>query len=177
MPSFRSFLKINTIGNWGGVMKAFTEMGFDINQAAKNGQISAAKKILKLVKNHIQKQDLPWEQLQRSTIRRKNSSDIYLDTHIYFESINYWWENKIIKIGVKRGISYPSNGPEVAQVGIWMELGTKYMPARPVWGPSIEELGKEGIKNIVADTIVRKLERTFKGTPAQITRGWVLSHL
>lgn len=151
-------------------------MGFDVDVAVRSGQVQAAKRLVKIVKGHITKQDLPWVQLSAETKAMKGHSDILLDTKLYFESINYWWENKILKVGVKRGLHYDS-GVEISNVAALLEFGTRKMPARPLWGPSIQEIGgKEGIQNIVADAIVRKLQRTFAGTPAVITRDWVKSY-
>lgn len=176
MPASRSYIKVNQTGNWNGLLRAFRDMGFDINTAARNGQQEAAKKLIKIVKGHIINQDLPWPKLNEHTKNAKNSSDILIDTRLYFESINYWWENKTIKAGVKRGLHYPS-GVEISNVAAMLEFGTSKMPDRPVWGPSLEEIGgKEGLRDIVAESIVRKLQRTFAGTPAQITKDWVMSY-
>ena len=176
----RKFRRINAltsypIGNWDGVIKFFDKMGIEMKKKIVKAQWDSMKNLKNIVIGHILAQDLNWEKLSPRTERRKkkNKSLIYIDTELYLNSIKIWKKGNTTFVGVKKGIVYKRNSGRVSleRVAIWMEYGTKNMPARPLWTPSIEEVGgPKGIRDFVAAAIYRRLKWLARGTPIKVTQ-------
>jgi hypothetical protein len=135
------FLKIKLVGKWGLAKNAIATLPESIQRSYRAGQEKYAKKLVKTVKDHIKNQDLNWQPLAESTKKRKGHDTILIDTKAYIESVQIYTQNKSVQVGVKRGLVNPKSGIEISRYASLNEYGSDKKPARPVWEPSIKELG------------------------------------
>lgn len=158
------YAAVKPFGNWAAARNRTSTLPQTIKRSIRAAEEKAAKKLIKIVKNHILNQDLGWVPLKPSTVSRKGHDNVYIFSKVYFDSLKFWQKGYTVNIGVPRGVYYPSNlgGEEVWKVAMWMEYGIpkRNLPPRPLWGPSIQEMGgKDGLQDIVKDALQRKLKR------------------
>lgn len=132
----------------------------DIRKAYLRSQSSIADKLLRIVRRHLVNQDLSWEPLSLGTIDKKRHDLILIDTETYLNSIDRFQSGYNIFVGVKKGIMEPKTGMEVSRIAALHEFGTELIPARPLWEPSINELGgKSGIKEQFLNDLASRLTK------------------
>jgi hypothetical protein len=164
-----------TVGDWSGVIKFFKDSGIEVRKKTMDAQWEICKKLKSILIRHIIANDLNWANLSPITRanKKENKNMIYMDTELYINSIQVWRNGLNAQVGLKKGATYrrKSGSVSLERVAMWMEYGTQKMPARPLWAPSIEELGgKEGIRDFVVDAIFRRLKWLAKGKPIKITK-------
>lgn len=161
-------IKVQPFGNWDKSVGFFKSLPSYVMSSSLYGQKKHMDKIVATVKAHIKNQDLDWEPLSESWVETKGTDLIYLDTTKLYLSIKSFRSGYTYYAGIKRGIYY-DDGLEVAAVANIMENGApdKNLPARPVWGPSIEEHGGvQGIRDSVINAIVTRMTLEGLGTIA-----------
>lgn len=152
-------VNIRAVGDWRGANAMFRNFSRDIKRAFKSSQENVAKKLLRKVKGHLKKQDLGWVPLSQKTIDRKGHAIALIDSGAYYRSIKFWQVSYTVYVGVRRGV-LNSDGNEIARIAVWQEYGTRYIPARPLWRPSIEEIGGPvGMRNDVQRSMYWKLRK------------------
>lgn len=149
-------------GNWGEINRQFKNLPREVNSSIVWGQRKAAEKLVKIVKAHINNQDLGWA--ARSPRTTPNDPRVLVDMGEYYDSISAWRKYGVYYAGVPRD-KYNSKGTRISEYALINELGSGDIPARPLWGPSFEELGgPHGVRDIVMQAIYRKLrELNTKG--------------
>lgn len=154
------YVSVRPFGNWAAARNRTSKLPQTIKRSIRAAEEKVAKRLIKIVREHIIKQDLNWVPLSDAAIKSKGHNKVYRFTGTYFNSLKFWQKGYSVEIGIPRGVYEPRNGVELWKVATWMELGTTKMPARPIWGPSIKELGgRGGMQDIVADTLREKLAR------------------
>lgn len=156
------YFDVKPFGNWAMARNASSTLPQTIKRSIRSAEEKVAKKLIKIVKGHIQNQDLNWVPLSPQSIKRKGHDKVYIFTGTYLNSIKFWQKNYTVHIGIPRGIYEPRNRIELWKIATWMETGmpSRNLPARPVWGPSVEELGgRGGMQEIIEETLRRKLSR------------------
>lgn len=150
-------LKFTPFGDWPKAAFLIADLPRTIRRSILYGQEKAVRKLAKIVKNHIISQDLP-SLTQNPKKRIRNGEErVLIDTATYLSSIGVWQKDYTFYVGVKPGLIEP-NGTEISKVAYLLETGTKNIPPRPVWGPSIEEMGGiQGINKIVYLVLAAKL--------------------
>lgn len=133
----RSSVNVKLLGNWPGATKAYALMVPAIRRSVVNGQRRYARRLVAKVKGHIMSQDLPWPPASES----KRGQILMIDTREYYSSIRYWQKNYELYVGVPKHFIHGRTGQPLWKVATWQEKGTKNIPARALWGPSIDELG------------------------------------
>lgn len=182
-PKRLSPFLVKKIGNWDGAMDFFKQMGMRVKTVTLQSQKEICKELRDRVIKHIVAQDLEWPSLSEITKKIKNQTNkdlILIDTELYMKSIKMWQVGNTWIVGVKKGIVYRRKGSfmSVDRVAILLEFGTTRMPARPLWQPTMNELGgAKGIRNYVAKKIYEKLKDQAKGTPVQITKKDILDKI
>ena len=152
-------LEFTAFGDWDKANFNIKELPKTIQRSILDIQEKTTKNLARTVKNHILNQDL--ESLARQKKKPQYSHDVrtLIDTATYVESISTWRKDNIYYAGVKPGI-VDMVGVEVARIAFWLETGTKRMPARPVWGPSLEEIGGiKGMKTALYNRLKQKYEK------------------
>lgn len=141
----RSSVKVSMLGNWPKAVKTFATLSPVVKRSIAMGQRKYARKLVAIVKGHIIQQDLGWKAASPS----KRGSMLMIDTRDYYQSIRYWQKNYELHVGVPEHLIHGRSGQKLWKVATWNERGTKKIPARPLWGPSIKELG--GTKQVAID--------------------------
>lgn len=174
-------IKFELFGRWAETMKVLGRLSPEIKEASIKAQMKVGREIVKKVKAHLRNQDLGWAPLDTDYARRK--SRLGLDTRTliswgtYYNAIEMWTSgNKhLMMIGVRSGIYTRSpNGRksklEVAKIAAIHEFARgKKMPKRPLWNPTIAEMGGvNGIKKMYINSLVYHLSR--KGIPVKAFR-------
>jgi hypothetical protein len=171
------------IGNWDGAIEFFRTSGYRVKTVALKAQEEICREYKKRLINHIISQDLNWQPLSERTRERKNPKNkdlILIDTELYVKSISITRMGNTWMTGIKKGIAYKRKGSfiNLDRVAVLNEFGTTKVPERPLWEPTLEELGgPKGIRNFVANAIYEKLKQQANGKPIQITKSKILGKI
>lgn len=150
-------LEIKKEGNWVGVKLALQNLPLQVRSSAVWGQQKVATKLVKIVKKHINSQDLGW--VPRSAKSRSNDPRILVDSEAYYGSIKAWRTGDTYNAGVPAN-AFNARGMRIADYAAMNEYGADNLPARPLWAPSFKELGgKKGVSSIVTAAIFEKVRR------------------
>lgn len=174
---------VELFGDWDGCTKFLNSMGYEVDKKVKDSLWVYAKKLRDIVKNHIIHQDLNLADTSERTkkLKKQNKDLILIDTEVYVQNIKAWRDRGNVYVGVKRNLLQKRKGQPpvpVDKIASWLEEGTRKMPPRPHWKPSIEEMGgKEGLKEFVIDAIFRRLKWLARGKEIVVTRSSVLAKL
>lgn len=151
-------LKFTPFGDWDKAKILTKALPTTIRRSVLWGQEKAVRKLAKIVKQHILSQDLPALSQNPKKKIRQGEERVLIESGTYVDSISVWQQDFTYFVGVKPGLIEP-NGNEISKVAFWLETGTKNIPPRPVWGPSIEEMGGiKGINKIVLAVLAAKLK-------------------
>jgi hypothetical protein len=148
-------------GDWKGATEMLGTLDTKIRRGIQAAQRSQGQKLVRIVKNHILDQDLDWAPKKHP--EKSGDPRVYIDTEAYYNAITEWQENLIHYIGVKSDKTN-GRGQNIAYYAYlleygWTSRGGNNVPARPLWQPSIDEMGgQEGWKKAIADDIRRKFK-------------------
>jgi hypothetical protein len=101
--------------------------------------------VLNKVQGHIDSQDLGWTPLADSTVALKNGdSTIYVETgflrnNLKAQKVQSSSTSVTFYIGVDASATTPS-GESLGDIMIWLEYGTRSIPARPLIRPTFDEV-------------------------------------
>lgn len=164
------------IGQWEQTVRTMQKMRYTIKAASLNAQIRLCKEIAKRVKGHLRNQDLPWRHLTPNYLRKKTAKGwderMLIGSQTYYDSIKVITKGNqhLAYVGVPKGIYGPKlsgkgrNKLEVAQIAAIHEFSQNAKRRRPLWNPTIREMGgAKGIKQIYTDFLFKELRR--KGFP------------
>lgn len=165
-------IKFELLGNWALTQKIIKELPGDVKESYRQAQRSFGKKLERKVKRHLRNQDLPWKELAESTVKRKKSQEILIETSDYYNAIRTYSSGPYtISVGVKEGV-YKLRGKgeneskiSIADYAAIHERGHVFengrvVPKRPLWVPTWKEMGgKEGMANEVIDAVNKVLAR------------------
>lgn len=149
-------IEFKLVGDWRGAQRALDQLPRQVKTAALWGQEKAARKLVRIVKAHIDTQDLGWE--PRAANTNSNDPRTLVDTEAYYNSIKVWRSSGTYFAGVKRS-EYDSKGRRISDYAIYHEFGGPNLPRRPLWGPSMVDLGGgRGVRKIVLTAIYNKVK-------------------
>lgn len=178
-------LQFTPVGDWERVIKEIQRLGPTIKAAGIKAQIRLCNLIMHRVKEHLHNQDLPWAPLSASHIKAKKikgfSTDILSMSHAYYNAIGVFQKGHqhMVFVGVPRGIygvdiQGNKNPKEIALIAAIHEFSYKDVYKRPLWNPTIEELGgPRGIRDIFlgyfyAELRIRKVPVELLKNPLKI---------
>ena len=149
-------------GKWELATKAIESMPSKLKEAYRQSQRNYGDKLRRVVRNHIIAQDLPWKDLSSATIKRKGHQEIYQDSLDYYNAIRVYSSGPYrISVGVKPN-DVNQKGVNIAMYAAVNEFGhrfegsNRYVPKRPLWAPSVKDLGgKQGLAESVAGNFNR----------------------
>ena len=112
--------------------------------------------VLQKMKDHIDKQDLGWTPLSSSTVIKKGSNTIYVETgylrnNLKVRKVKAPQNGLTIFIGANAWDKHP-NGMSLSKLMIYLEYGTSDLPPRPLVRPTWEEvqpLVKSACRNLI----------------------------
>jgi hypothetical protein len=161
-------IEIKMIGDWRGAKRGLQELPFMVKSSALWGQRKAAERLVKIVKAHINNQDLGWA--PRSANTSSNDPRTLVDNEDYYKNIKAWRKNELYYAGVPRD-KYNGKGVRISDYATIHEHGAKGLPARPLWAPSFQEVGgAKGIRAIIVDSIYAKV-RNLRAKGFDVTIG------
>lgn len=142
-------------GDWDLAQRVLAGLDKKIALGAYQGQLSAAKKIKRIVRRNIRQDGsgLNWAPLAKSTLARKRRLGQSLNrlyaTGQYYRSITIIRKGLTVKVGVKSRTPH-SSGLTVSQLATIQEFGSNdwRIPARPLWAPSFKQFG--GGKRVIS---------------------------
>lgn len=138
-------------GDWAQVLWLTQGAAATISEGAILGQLSAGKKMEKIVKRHIRENGarIGWPLLSSETQEKKasmgfNADRMYYMTGTYYWNIKTWRLGDKVYTGIKKGIRHPINTHiTIGQIANILEYGaqSRGIPPRPLWAPSFKDLG------------------------------------
>lgn len=165
-------INFKLMGNWEEVVRQINRLGPEVKKSSLGAQMKVATVIATKVKRHIRDQDLPWAPLHDDYQRKKQQKGLSGKTLMayktYYENIEVWkvGNQHLLNIGVKRGIythelSGRKSKIDVATIAAIHEFSSgKKLPRRPLWNPSIGELGgAKGLKKLYVNSLVWRLRK------------------
>ncbi|MCF6192325.1 MAG: phage virion morphogenesis protein [Candidatus Hydrothermae bacterium] len=130
-------------GDWGRLIRDLATAPSRLDRARRRALADIADRLEGEAVGHIRAQDLPWEPLSPKylswKIRKGYSENIYVKTATLFRAITSEVGEDRAFVGVRRGTVREADGTDVVEIARWLEEGTSRMPARPLWGPTVEE--------------------------------------
>lgn len=170
--SGRPQISFKLYGQWDEAMRLFAKLGPEVKKSSIKAQLKVGKAIVAIVKGHLRKQDLGWAQLDKVYAKRKSaaglSGKILMSYKTYYDNIITWvpGSQSMLLIGVKKGIfTKQINGKrsrlDIATIAAIHEFSSnRKLPKRPLWNPSISELGgAPGIKKMYIKALIWHLQR------------------
>lgn len=165
-------LTYKPFGDWAGAVRVFSRLSPEIKVACIRAQEKVGATILKKVKAHLLKQDLPWRPLNKRYKRSKAKGGwdtrILLATHSYYDNINMWKRSNgwYVFVGVKKGVygktmSGKKTAIDIATIAYIHEFSQKAKRRRPLWNPVIREMGNTpGLKAEFIKRLKTELRRS-----------------
>lgn len=169
---FRPRIEVKPFGQWAETIRMMGKLNPAIKQSSLKAQLKVCRVIKKKVKAHLRDQDLGWKALNPKYAQKKVYA--HLDPRVliavgtYYWSIDVWQKGSqhIVFCGVRKGIYTRSiNGKrsklDVAQIAAIHEFATgKRMPRRPLWNPTIAEMGgSKGIQTMFLNSFAWWLQK------------------
>lgn len=152
MPKVTMF----SYGPWNKITMNLAGLAPALQSSAVWGQRKSAERLVKIVKDHIDNQDLGWPKLSPDTLT--GDPRILVDNQEYYNSIKAWKKGNTYFAGVPAG-SVNSRGIRISLIALVHEHGTARVPRRELWRPSVEELGhSKGVRNTIATSIYNKIK-------------------
>lgn len=163
-------LQFKLVGNWDKVIKTVQSVSPAVKKAGIYAQIKICEKVKQRVQYHLANQDLGWKAISPKTAKKKASKNLDSRTLIaygqYYYAIEVWrpGSQHIVNVGVKRGrytftLSGKRSRIDIAKIATIHEFSSgKRVPRRPLWNPTIAEIGgAEGIKKLYLKHLIGKL--------------------
>lgn len=171
-------INFRLFGQWDQTMNIIKRLEPEIKQSSIKAQLKVAKVISALVRRHLRDQDLGWQVLSYKYAAKKAemglSDNTLMAYQTYYKNIKVWRSGNrhLVNIGVKRGIyttelSGKKSKMDVATIAAIHEFSSgRKIPKRPLWNPSIEEIGgADGIKKMYINSLLWHLRE--KGIPVK----------
>ena len=146
---------ITKFGPWLEVNAALGSLPILIRESAIWGMRKASERLRKIVIDHIDNQDLGWTKLDPKTVT--GDPRILVDTEAYRNAIQSYRVRWTYFTGVRHN-EYNNRGIRIVDYALAHEYGLG-VPIRPLWEPSIKELGgKRGVQSIVTTVMFNKMQ-------------------
>lgn len=164
-------LQFKTYGRWDETIKTIQRLGPTIKQASVAAQMLVCREIARRVKAHLRNQDLNWRPLSPEYRAAKAAYGwdrrILLATHTYYDNIEVFKKGNqhLVYVGVRKGIygrtpSGKRNRLELAKIAVIHEFSSNSKRRRPLWNPTIREMGGvTGLKELYTKHLHKELRK------------------
>jgi len=150
-------IEFEFIGNWIVAGRALKKLPEILKSSGIYGQRRAAELLVKIAKAHINNQDLGWA--PRAERSQAGDSRILVNSEAYYGAIRAWKKGDEYFAGVPKD-SFNAKGISIVEYALAHEYGFGDMPERPLWEPSLREIGgKKGIEKIIKMAIKNKINK------------------
>ena len=132
-------------GDWAKAGVVLKRLAVNLNPFAKGMLYEDGQLVLETIQGHIDKQDLNWTPLAKSTIRAKGSDDIYVETGslrngLTVRKIKSSKDDLVLFVGASPWKRHAPSGKKMSEILIFLEYGTSRIPPRPLVEPTFEEV-------------------------------------
>lgn len=164
-------IRFKTFGKWDETIRLMQRLKPAIKNASLAAQVIVCEEICRKVKNHLLKQDLPWVPLTKAyaTTKANKSLDdrMLIAWGSYYEAIKVWriGNQHMVMVGIRKGIygktpTGKRSRLEIAQIAAFHEFSANPLRRRPLWNPTIQELGgQKGIKSLYLKNLYNQLRK------------------
>jgi hypothetical protein len=180
----RKRIEFRLFGQWEKTLNVVRNLSPAIKSSSLKAQLLVCNKIRDRVKKHLRDQDLGWRPLSQSYRRMKGdagaSTKILMSSGNYYKSIEVWQKGNqhFVFVGVRKGIytqgaSGRRSKLEISTIAAIHEFSSgRIVPKRPLWNPTIAEMGgAKGIKAMFVESLYKRLRN--KGIPITILNKWL----
>jgi hypothetical protein len=169
-----SRIKVQFFGQWEEAIRTLNRLGPNIKEASIAAQMGVMNDIKNRVKGHLRNQDIPEmtskpynDQYAKAKKELGRDPRFLMSSGTYYRSIQVWKVGtfNFAFVGVRNGIKTKSltgnaSRLDVARIAYMHEMGGKHLPRRPLWNPTIREMGgANGIKDLFVQHLYLKLRR------------------
>ena len=166
------------VGTWNKTTQFFNELGFDVrstaNRAIRTEMHEFRRKLIFNIVTQAFRGQWPALSKKYSQNKKQNKNMIYMNTEKYINNLVVKYTNDRAYVGFRKGVSYRRKGKTIPidLVARWMEYGAGNVPARPLWGPTFNQMGgTKGVETRISDKIYRHLKNKSRGTGIKINKG------
>lgn len=164
-------LTFELYGEWDKTIRTVQKVGPAVKIAGLYAQMKVATLLKKKVVGHLVNQDLGWRALDDKYLAQKArvgaDTSILMAYNQYYQNIEVWHKanEHTVFVGVKKGKYTYSvwdnrrSRIDIATIAFVHEFAKGHkVPRRPLWNPSIQEMGGEkGIKELFVKHLIGKL--------------------
>lgn len=134
-------IKVQLFGDWDGVLLRLNHLPREIKEAARYGQRKSAEKIVKIVKDAIERNDhaVP---MPPKNYNSKDSRPL-VDSTTYVNAIKAWSKDRTYYAGVPLGTLSKNGRIELSYLAGILEHGNRNrnIQPRPHWAPAFTKFG------------------------------------
>ena len=132
-------------GDWAKAGVVLKRLAVNLNPFAKGMLYEDGQLVLETIQGHIDKQDLNWIPLAKSTVRAKGRDDIYVETGslrngLTVRKIKSSKDDLVLFVGASPWKRHAPSGKKMSEILIFLEYGTSRIPPRPLVEPTFEEV-------------------------------------
>ena len=153
--------KIKLEGNWESMSWMMKTMPLEIKQSYIKAQTTMAKRLRKIIREHINNNDMGWASLHKKTIERKGHNRPWYDTGSIYNNISIITKGTNVFVGVKEGLMSDDGRRSLAGIAGAMEYGTGKMTARPLFLPSSREIDQRYMQRVFGQHLTFKLRMKY----------------
>jgi len=169
-----SRIKVELFGQWDEAIRVMQRLDPEIKEASVKAQMQIMEQVKKAVKAHLRNQDIP-EMVSKpynakyaeAKVDAGRDSRFLLSWGTYYRSIEVWRTGNFhfayvgVRNGIKtRALSGKAARLDVARIAYIHETGGKKVPRRPLWNPTIKEMGgANGFKEAFVEYLHKNLRK------------------
>lgn len=132
-------------GDWDKLHAKLQQLATTTVPNAKEKLREDGKSVVETIQGHIDRQDLSWSPLADTTLKQKQTTDIYVDTgalrdNICVNTVKNTSKEVAYHIGVSPNKIHPESGLKYTDLLMYMEYGTLTQPSRPLIQPTSKEI-------------------------------------
>lgn len=169
-----SRVNVRLFGQWEEAIRTLNRLGPTIKLSSVDAQMAVMKDIKSRIKAHLRNQDIPEmtskpynSRYRQAKSQLSRDQRFLISSGTYYRSIDVWKTGNFnfAFVGVRNGIKTKTlkgknSRLDVARIAYMNEMGGKTLPKRPLWNPTIREMGgANGIKDLFVQHLYRKLKR------------------
>ena len=141
-----SDMKLELTGDWNEAGIYFKNLSVNLAPTFQAQMQEDGEFVLNTIKEHIDRQDLPWVPLSTKTIELKNGDDtIYVESGELYGALSVRKIKSTVSgstffIGASPWKRHKNSGAKLSDLMIWLEKGTDKIPPRPLIEPTLNEV-------------------------------------
>lgn len=132
-------------GDWVGLSKTLKELSKNLFIRCEVLMDKNGKLVEDSMRQHIERQDLPWAPISETSLRMGASETIYVETgflrdNLLAKKVTSTKHQVTFFVGASSKTTHQPSGDRLVNIMMMMEYGTSKQPPRPLIRPTWEEL-------------------------------------